>query len=182
MHELETAALDRFEVPPHGEAGEARESDERGLAPDNVVEFRLKFPNGLGVYFIAFRAAVLPEDSRFLGAGRETLRTVLPRLEPWLHLVFTVLGGQMAAVGVLVVAAAWRLSRRGMGGRPELVLLAAVGALSVGLMSAVNFVLASDSRWLLILPAGVWIFGLVLAVFSHSDAARIGSTEDKHAG
>jgi hypothetical protein len=136
----------------------------------------------LGIYFIALRPPLLPEDLHFVGVGPEALHASLPGLGPWLHLVFAVLGGQMAAVGALVVFAAIRLSRRQAGEGRDLVVLGVVGALSVGLMSAVNFALGSDSRWLLILPAGIWISGLVLAVLSHPGVARVGSMEDKHAG
>ena len=133
---------------------------------------------GLGVYFIALRPPLLPEDLRYFGVGRETVRAVLPRLEPWLHLVFTVLGGQMAALGVLVVAAAFRLRDRQATNRGELVLSGMAGALSVGLMSSVNFALGSDFRWLLILPAGIWALGFLLALRTQP---RASSTEDKHA-
>ncbi len=121
---------------------------------------------GLGIYFIALRPPLLPED--------------LPRLEPWLHLVFTVLGGQMAAVGALVVAAAHRLASREASDGRELVPVGMAGALSVGLMSAANFALGSDFRWLLILPAAIWALGLILAVRSRPGAARA-QMEDKHA-
>ncbi len=38
--------------------------------------------------------------------------------------------------------------------------LAVAGAVSVGLMSATNFLLNSDFRWLLLLPALLWLLGL----------------------
>jgi hypothetical protein len=38
------------------------------------------------------------------------------------------------------------------------------GALSVGLMSAVNFALGSDFRWLLAVPAAVWLAAVLLYV------------------
>ena len=40
--------------------------------------------------------------------------------------------------------------------------IAGSGALTVALMSAVNFAIASDFRWLLVLPAVVWLASLVL--------------------
>lgn len=109
---------------------------------------------GIGVYFIFARPPLLPEDLRFLAlgpAGEESLG----RLRAWLDLVFTVMGGQMAAVGALAAAMALRVRlARSSSGEVVCVLLA--GAASAGLMSAVNFALASDFRWLLILPAGLW--------------------------
>jgi len=79
------------------------------------------------------RPPVLAEDLRFFGVGHDALRAAQPRLEPWLHLVFTVLGGQMAAVGVLVIGASVRLGHR-KASRSELALLAVAGTLSVGTM------------------------------------------------
>jgi hypothetical protein len=120
----------------------------------------------LGVYFIALRPPLLPEDLRYVGLGRQAL-AALPRLEPWLHLVFTVLGGQMAAVGMLATAAALRIGRhREASVVSEALLLGMAGALSAGLMSAVNFTLGSDFRWPLILPVGVLALGLVLTLAS----------------
>lgn len=40
--------------------------------------------------------------------------------------------------------------------------IAMSGALTVALMSAINFDLHSDFRWLLLVPALVWIAGFVL--------------------
>jgi hypothetical protein len=94
-----------------------------------------------------------------------------------LHLVFTVLGGQMAAVGVLVIGASVRLGHR-KASRSELALLAVAGTLSVGTMAAVNFALGSDFRWLLILPAGLWLLSLVLALGGPPGPAW---AEDRHA-
>ena len=117
----------------------------------------------LGAYFVAFRPPLLPEDLRFLGTTAERLVAVLPRLERWLDLVFAVLGGQMAALGVLVAGFAARLAQtRAMDGY-ELVLLALAGLMSVTVMSAVNFALGSDFRWLLVFPVLAWSMGVALA-------------------
>jgi len=42
--------------------------------------------------------------------------------------------------------------------------IAATGALTVALMSAINLDLHSDFRWLLLVPALVWIAGFVLHI------------------
>ena len=127
----------------------------------------------VGVYFIALRPALLPEDIRYLATGVASLHAGLPKLESWLRLVFIVLGGQMAAVGVLLISSSLRTVHAKVGSRPELVLLGAAGVLSVGTMAGVNFVLGSDFRLLLIAPAVAWSVGLVLRVLSTvgSDAA-----------
>jgi len=54
---------------------------------------------GLGLYFIALRPPLLPEDPRFMGATLEQIRTAIPGLEGWLKKVFTVMGGFMAGAG-----------------------------------------------------------------------------------
>ncbi len=51
------------------------------------------------------------------------------------------------------------------------------GALTVVLMSATNFALLSDFRWLLLLPALVWLAGLVL-YFSNRDTNSGGHGRD----
>jgi len=58
---------------------------------------------GLGVYFIFFRPLLLTEDLRYMGVDAHVLYATVPRLTEWLARVFTVMGGFMAGVGVLVV-------------------------------------------------------------------------------
>lgn len=112
----------------------------------------------LGLYFTLLRPALLPEDSRYIGSSLEAIRAVVPGLERWLGHVFKVMGGFMVATGALTVLAACRwLAKRERG---TFAALAVAGAASVGLMSAINFLLHSDFRWLLLLPALLWLLGL----------------------
>ncbi|MDP3750714.1 MAG: hypothetical protein Q8Q98_02500 [Polaromonas sp.] len=113
----------------------------------------------LGVYFLLLRPALLPEDPRFMGASIETLRAAAPGLERWLGHVFNVMGGFMIATGSLATLVACRyLAIRARG---TLTALVATGTASVGLMSATNFMLHSDFRWLLLVPAPLWLMGVV---------------------
>ena len=115
---------------------------------------------GLGLYFIVLRPPLLPEDPRFMGTTLEQIRISVPGLEGWLRKVFTVMGGFMAGAGVLTVfvaTVAMPLRSKGTSWA-----LAISGALTVLLMSATNFALHSDFRWLLLLPALVWLAGLVV--------------------
>ncbi len=113
---------------------------------------------GLGVYFIFLRPALLPEDPRFMGTSIESLRTAAPGLERWLGHVFDVLGGFMVATGTLTLLVACRtLARRTRG---TLIAMAVAGAAGVALMSATNFILQSDFRWVLLAPALLWLAGL----------------------
>ena len=125
----------------------------------------------IGLYFIAWRPALLPEDLRFLATGVASLHAIVPKLETWLHLVFVVLGGQMAAVGTLVVGSSLRIFHAQVRNLRELVWLGAAGLLSVGTMAGVNFALQSDFRWLLIAPGVAWSAGLALALASCWTAA-----------
>ena len=116
----------------------------------------------LGVYFLVLRPALLPEDPRFIGSSLESMRSAVPGLERWLDHVFNVLGGFMIAAGVMTILAAVHLPARPE--RKTVAALAVAGAASVALMSATNFVLHSDFRWWLLLPALLWLAGLGLFV------------------
>lgn len=115
---------------------------------------------GLGLYFIAVRPPLLPEDARFMGVAATQIQAAVPGLEAWLKKVFTVMGGFMAGAGVLTVFIATVAMPRRLKGASWAIALA--GALTVALMSATNFALQSDFRWLLLVPALMWLSGLVL--------------------
>ena len=105
------------------------------------------------------RPALLPEDPRYIGSPLEAIRFALPGLERWLGHVFNVMGGFMVGTGAMTMLVACRmLARRERG---TLTALSVTGAASVGLMSATNFLLDSNFRWLLLLPAVLWLAGLV---------------------
>lgn len=113
---------------------------------------------GLGVYFIALRPALLPEDFRFIGTTLDPLTRTAPGLQAWLRIVFTVMGGYMAGCGVLILFLARVAMPRRLVGTPWV--LAFAGLTTVALMSAMNFVLHSDFRWLLLAPVVCWSLGL----------------------
>lgn len=117
---------------------------------------------GLGLYFINLRPSLLPEDLRFMGTTLAQIRTAVPGLESWLRRVFMVMGGFMASAGVLSVFVAAVAMPARLKGTPCTIGLS--GALTVGLMSATNFALYSDFRWWLLVPALVWLAGLVFYI------------------
>ena len=126
----------------------------------------------LGVYFILFRPALLPEDPRFMGTSIEALRAAAPGSEGWLGHVFNVMGGFMVAAGTMTLLIAWRfLARRAPG---TLLSLAIAGASGVALMSVTHFLLYSHFRWLLLLPVMLWLVGLICYV--REDAVRTVAT------
>ena len=116
----------------------------------------------LGLYFIVLRPPLLPEDTRFMGSSLEQVRAALPGLEGWLQRVFTVMGGFIAGTGVLTLFVAWEAMPSGLRGASWAIAL--TGALTVALMSAINFDLHSDFKWLLLVPPLVWLGGLVLHI------------------
>ncbi|WP_454912746.1 hypothetical protein [Variovorax gossypii] len=116
----------------------------------------------LGLYFIFLRPPLLPEDTRFMGSSLAQVRSALPGLEGWLQRVFAVMGGFIAGAGVFTVFVAWAAMPSGLRGTSWVIAL--TGALTVALMSAINFDLHSDSRWLLLVPALAWLAGLVFHI------------------
>ena len=120
---------------------------------------------GLGFYFSVLRPPLLPEDLRFIGTTLAQIRTAVPNLGSWLQKVFMVMGGFIAGAGVLTMfVAAVALPRR-MNGAVWAIALS--GVLTVALMSATNFALQSDFRWLLLVPALAWLAGTILHVAKH---------------
>jgi len=120
---------------------------------------------GLGLYFIALRPALLPEDARFMGTSVPQIRTALPGLESWLHKVFAVMGGFMASAGVLTVFVATVAMPPRLKGTSLAIALS--GLFGVALMSTTNFFIHSDFRWLLLVPALAWLAGLALHIKGH---------------
>ena len=124
----------------------------------------------LGLYFVFMRPALLPEDPAFIGSSLEAIRTAIPGLERWLGHVFNVMGGFMIAAGALTIFLAWRfLSRREPGTFASLLV---AGAAGVALMSATNFLLNSNFRWLLLLPALLWFAGLLCYLRENATSVR----------
>ncbi len=116
----------------------------------------------LGLYFIFLRPPLLPEDTRFMGSSLEQVRTAIPGLEGWLKRVFIVMGGFMAGSGVLTIFAARVAIPSRLKGASWAIAMS--GLLTVALMSAINFSLHSDFRWVLLFPVMTWLAGFVLYV------------------
>ena len=112
----------------------------------------------LGAYFAFMRPALLPEYPRYIGSTLSDIHASVPGLAGWLKRVFTVMDGFMAATGVFAVFAALKVvpARLPGAGLP----LTTTGLLSVGLMSAVNFAIDSDFKWVLLLPVLLWLGAL----------------------
>ncbi len=118
---------------------------------------------GIGVFFVALRPPLLPEDLRYIDAPPPAIDAVLPGLGRWLDRVFLVLGGYMAATGILTIHLA--LSSVRAGSLTAWIVAAAAGGISVGLMAVVNLVLRSDFRLPLLGLASLWAAASILAAF-----------------
>ena len=96
-----------------------------------------------------------------MAAHPESRDAVLPDLGRWLEKVFWVLGGYMVATGILRI----HLAQSGVrdGSATALVVAAAAGVVSVGLMAVVNLMLRSDFRWALLGLAALWAAAALLA-------------------
>ena len=114
-----------------------------------------------GLYFIFVRPSLLPEDLRAAATTLAAIRAAAPRLEIWLDWVFVVMGGQMAASGVLLLSAAVRVASGHRIHDVELIACIAAGLLSVALMGGVNFALDSDFRWFLVVPMVLWLAAMI---------------------
>ena len=114
----------------------------------------------VGLYFLLVRPPLLPEDVRYIGLSANELASVRPALEPWLSHVFRVMGGYILSTGVLTVT----LAATAYCGHSRMAFFGALvaGASSIGLMSLVNFAIASDFRWLLLGMALIWASSLVM--------------------
>ncbi len=116
----------------------------------------------LGLYFILVRPALLPEDPRYIGSTSSAIRASVPGLEPWLEKVFWVMGGYMIATGLLTSTIALTILRERRRGITAVVVVA--GLLSMGWMAAVNFILDSDFKWVLLGFALLWPIALFMVL------------------
>ncbi|VCJ27935.1 hypothetical protein [Burkholderia pseudomallei] len=115
----------------------------------------------VGIYFIFLRPPLLPEDVRYLTVSTAQLLAVAPRLMLWLRWIFTVLGGYIAATGVLFVyLAVGAFAERK---RYAIVVALVAGAFSVGMMSVVNLIIDSDFKQALLVLTAMWGAALVCA-------------------
>ena len=114
----------------------------------------------LGLYFVFLRPPLLPEDPRFMGTSLAQIQTSVPGLLIWLRRVFWVMGGYMFATGLLTFYVALTSFRDRVRGAVGVVAIS--GLSSIGLMAAVNLMIASDFRWLILSFVVPWALALAL--------------------
>ena len=125
----------------------------------------------IGFYFAFLRPPLLPEDLRYSGALQAQLDTVAPQLASWLKQEFRVMGGYIAATGVLTIslaATSFRLHSR----------VAAFGTLIGGLvsiawMATINFLIDSDFKWVLVGVVLLWACSMG-RFWSETRSCRVG--------
>ena len=123
---------------------------------------------GLGLYFVFLRPPLLPEDPRYMGTSLSEIQATLPGLLLWLRRVFWVMGGYMFATGLLTVYVALTTFRARARGAAGVVALA--GLTSIGWMAVVNFIIASDFKWLILTFVIPWVLALVLYRIERSNS------------
>jgi hypothetical protein len=124
---------------------------------------------GVGFYFLFLRPSLLPEDIRYMKLTSVELQSIGPRLGSWLTHVFWVMGGYITATGVLAIALATTSFRQH---HPVAAIGAMLGgALSIGWMAAVNFLINSDFKWVLLGMALVWASSLLMFVLESTRSA-----------
>jgi hypothetical protein len=116
---------------------------------------------GIGVFFVVLRPPLLPEDRRYIAASPDVLEAAMPGLGLWLKNVFRVLGGYAVATGTLTTYVPLTGVRDGSA--VALVIAAAAGISSIGLMALINLELRSDFRWPLLGLAVLWAVAVLLS-------------------
>ena len=125
---------------------------------------------GTGIYFLFLRPPLLPEDIRYMALPPAQFDVLRPRLELWLTHVFRVMGGYVLATGVLMVTLAVTSFRQ--HSTPAAIGALIGGAASIGWMTAVNFLIDSDFKWVLLAMALLWAVSLVLFWVGKPDRVR----------
>lgn len=114
----------------------------------------------IGVYFLFLRPALLPEDLRYMGTTLKNIEENVPGISGWLQKVFWVMGGYIFTTGLLTVYisfTSFRARKRGVFSIATI-----VGISSIGLMTAVNFMIDSNFKWVLLVFTLPWVFALIL--------------------
>jgi hypothetical protein len=123
------------------------------------------------LYFILLRPPLLPEDARYMQLSLAQSEAFGPEINAWLTEVFRVSGGYVMATGVLAITVAATSFRAHSWGAAIGVLLA--GTASIGWMTIVNFMIASDFKWALLSLAIVCAFSLALFCVEKKSAVRL---------
>jgi hypothetical protein len=114
---------------------------------------------GMGCYFVFLRPVLLPEDLKYMNTSEVEINNHLPGLTHWLQKVFIVLGGYIATSGSLMLY--FGIAKDYQRSILLFFLILMSGLTSIVMMTAINFIIDSDFKWLLLLFTTPWIFSLL---------------------
>ena len=114
----------------------------------------------MGFYFVFMRPSLLPEDYRYLETTSLNIKENIPQLAIWLKKIFWVMGGYIFTTGLLTIFIARTVFLTRTKGAFSIIVIS--GITSIGLMTIVNFIIASDFKWVLFLFSLLWIVALIL--------------------
>lgn len=114
---------------------------------------------GMGLYFIFFRPALLPEDLSYIGTSEVEVNKHLPGLTHWLQKVFIVLGGYIVSSGLLMLYIGIAKYNRKDALLFTIILIS--GSTSILMMTIVNFIIDSDFKWVLLSFSTPWAWCLI---------------------
>jgi hypothetical membrane protein len=115
---------------------------------------------GMGIYFIFFRPALLPEDLRYINTSQAVIQNNFPDLSGWLQKVFWVMGCYIFTTGLLTMCVAQTSFR--MRTKGAFIIVAIASICSIGSMTIINFIIQSDFKWVLLAFTLPWIIALIL--------------------
>ena len=117
----------------------------------------------MGSYFIFFRPPLLPEDYKYIEANSLVLQKNIPLLSNWLQKVFWVMGCYIFSTGLLTIFISQTSFRKRIKG--VVYIVAITGISSIASMTIINFMLASDFRWILLVLNLPWLGAVILYSF-----------------
>jgi hypothetical protein len=114
---------------------------------------------GMGIYFVFLRPVLLPEDLNYMNTSEVEINDHLPGLTHWLQKVFIVLGGYIATSGSLMLY--FGIAKGYQKNILLFIFIFISGLTSIVMMAAINFIIDSDFKWLLLLFTTPWIFSIM---------------------
>jgi hypothetical protein len=114
---------------------------------------------GMGIYFVFLRPVLLPEDLNYMNTSEVEINSHLPGLTHWLQKVFIVLGGYIGASGTLMLY--FGIAKDYQKSILLFIFIFISGLTSIVMMTAINFIIDSDFKWLLLLFTTPWIFSIM---------------------
>ena len=117
----------------------------------------------MGIYFVFMRPALLPEDLLYMKTTSSIIQENIPQLSGWLQKVFWVMGSYIFTTGLLTIFIARTSFRSRTHGTFSIIAISGIS--SIGAMTLVNFMIASDFKWALFAFTIPWLIALILFQF-----------------